>query len=71
MGVVAGVAMAEAVDFTAGAVGLLGFTVGAAGVVAGMAVVDLPAFTAEAVGFMDLPSMVARPTSVMGGAVML
>ena len=37
MGVVAGVAMAEAVDFTAGAVGLLGFTVGAAGVVAGMA----------------------------------
>jgi hypothetical protein len=48
----------EAVAFTAGAVGLPGFT---AGVAAGMA---------EAAGFMDLPPMVARPTLVMGGVVM-
>jgi hypothetical protein len=48
----------EAVDFTAGAVGLPGFMVG---VVAG---------TAVAVGFMDLPPMVARPISVMAGVVM-
>jgi hypothetical protein len=56
MGVVAGVAMAEAVDFTAGAVGLLGFTVGAAGVVAGMA---------EAVGTMDLPAFAAEDMDLL------
>jgi hypothetical protein len=55
MGVVAGVAMAEAVDFTAGAVGLLGFTVGAAGV-AGMA---------EAVGTMDLPAFAAEDMDLL------
>ena len=45
----------EAVDFTA--VEAVGFT---------RVVVDLAAFTAGAVAFMDLPPMVARPTSVMG-----
>jgi hypothetical protein len=55
----------EAVDFTAGAVvvagmaeavGLLGFTVGAAGVVAGMA---------EAVGTMDLPAFAAEDMDLL------
>ena len=48
------------------AVGLLGFTVGAGEVVVGtVEVVD----TAGAVAFMDLLSMVAGHTLVMGGAV--
>jgi hypothetical protein len=50
----------EAVDFTAGAVGLLRFTVGAAAV-AGMA---------EEVGIMDLLPMAAWPPWVMGGVAM-
>jgi hypothetical protein len=52
-------------------VGLLGFTVGAAGVVAGMAVaVGLPVFALEAAGFMGLLPVVAWLTWVTGGVVM-
>jgi hypothetical protein len=62
MGVVAGVAMAEAVDFKAGAVSRGGGGVwgvsggGGGGVVAGMA---------EAVGTMDLPAFAAEDMDLL------
>jgi hypothetical protein len=56
MGVVAGVAMAEAVDFTAGAVGVGVSRGGRGGVVAGMA---------EAVGTMDLPAFAAEDMDLL------